>query len=423
MEISSESVIITIDADVLRVEPVSAPVTIGPEVSAVAVEPVREPVELTIAEDPLMVSPDTEPIEIRILQGEPGPPGPAGPEGPAGPQGETGVVGLQGLKGDTGPAGPQGETGETGPQGPKGDTGDTGPQGPKGDTGDTGPTGPQGETGATGPQGPKGDTGDTGPQGPKGDTGDTGPQGPKGETGDTGPQGPKGDTGDTGPVGPKGDTGDTGPQGPQGPAGTTDFNELENVPSAFPPSAHVHEADDITSGTLPVARGGTGAGTLPNARKALFPTNLLNTPAGYMIGITKDWAQGGYVALPLPLKYGGTGGTDTGWKSLVGADDADLKFTGTIYWRAIGPLVWVQAYGIRLKNALTSGSVVLAPGALAAHKPKANIGVPGGSHNSAGWGLAVIAASSGNITFYKPADITSYPATTTIYFSVMYLTA
>lgn len=41
-----------------------------------------------------------------------------------------------------------------------------------------------------------------------------------------------------------------------------DYGQLLNVPDDFKPSDHQHSAADITSGTLPVARGGTGAGTL-----------------------------------------------------------------------------------------------------------------------------------------------------------------
>lgn len=56
----------------------------------------------------------------------------------------------------------------------------------------------------------------------------------------------------------KGDTGATGAPG------TTDYNELDNVPSEFPPEAHTHPVSDITpisSGKL-VGRhgGGSGAG-------------------------------------------------------------------------------------------------------------------------------------------------------------------
>ena len=92
------------------------------------------------------------------------------------------------------------------------------------------------------------------------------PEGPQGETGEMGPEGPKGDTGDTGPEGPKGDTGsglEFDWDGTQlgvrvegdasyeyedlvGPAGTTDYNELENVPSEFPPESHTHVASEVT---------------------------------------------------------------------------------------------------------------------------------------------------------------------------------
>lgn len=71
-----------------------------------------------------------------------------------------------------------------------------------------------------------------GPSGPDGPPGPPGPQGDKGDKGDAGPQGPKG------PVGPQGDKGDRGPQGPVGPAGppgTTDWDEILDKPSTFPP--------------------------------------------------------------------------------------------------------------------------------------------------------------------------------------------
>lgn len=44
------------------------------------------------------------------------------------------------------------------------------------------------------------------------------------------------------------------------------------------------------------------------ARNTLFPTNLNNT-AEYLIGITPSWADGGFITLPLPIKFGGTGVT------------------------------------------------------------------------------------------------------------------
>lgn len=115
---------------------------------------------------------------------------------------------MQGPKGDTGTQGPQGETG---------------PQGVKGDTGAAGPTGPspahKWNNTTLSFENPDG-TYDSGVnlQGPQGVQGI---QGPKGDTGAQGPQG------ETGPQGPKGDTGATGP------AGTTDYNNLQNKPTAL----------------------------------------------------------------------------------------------------------------------------------------------------------------------------------------------
>lgn len=48
------------------------------------------------------------------------------------------------------------------------------------------------------------------------------------------------------------------------------WSEIGSKPSTFAPSAHNHSAGDITSGTLPVARGGTGQTTLTDAINVLI---------------------------------------------------------------------------------------------------------------------------------------------------------
>lgn len=144
-----------------------------------------------------------------------------------------------------------------GPQGPKGDKGDAGEKGEQGAQGIQGIQGIQGE------QGPKGDTGATGPQGIQGEQGPKGDKGDKGDTGATGAQGEQGPKGDTGEQGPKGDKGDTGPAGSD--ANVTSENIAAALgytpanPSECAPATHQHAADDITSGTLPMSKGGTGA--------------------------------------------------------------------------------------------------------------------------------------------------------------------
>ncbi|AWY04856.1 minor tail protein [Microbacterium phage Floof] len=50
---------------------------------------------------------------------------------------------------------------------------------------------------------------------------------------------------------------------------THDWDEVTGKPSSFPPSAHNHSATQITSGTLPISRGGTGASNASDALEAM----------------------------------------------------------------------------------------------------------------------------------------------------------
>lgn len=62
-------------------------------------------------------------------------------------------------------------------------------------------------------------------------------------------------------------------------------------------SGHRHAAGDITSGTLPVVRGGTGRAALVGSAsllRDLFDTSL--TGAGYIPVFTESWADGGYMS-------------------------------------------------------------------------------------------------------------------------------
>ena len=80
------------------------------------------------------------------------------------------------------------------------------------------------------------------------------------------------------------------------------YSYLDGVAAA----SHNHAASNITSGTLGVERGGTGGGSLSAARQNLFRSNL-NSTAQFLIGITNNYVDGGYITLPLPLSMGGTG--------------------------------------------------------------------------------------------------------------------
>lgn len=50
----------------------------------------------------------------------------------------------------------------------------------------------------------------------------------------------------------------------------TDWNSVTDKPSTFPPSEHNHDASAIVSGTLPIARGGTGQTTSRSACETLL---------------------------------------------------------------------------------------------------------------------------------------------------------
>lgn len=81
----------------------------------------------------------------------------------------------------------------------------------------------------------------------------------------------------------------------------------------------------ITSGTwhgtaIAADYGGTGATSLRAARQNFFPTNHSSSGADYLISITSNWEGGGYIQLPLPIAYGGTGQS-----TRVGATDALLS--------------------------------------------------------------------------------------------------
>lgn len=124
-----------------------------------------------------------------------------------------------------------------------------------------------------------------------------GPQGPQGPQGIQGPQGPQGLQGIQGPQGDAGPQGAQGPQGVQGPPGTTTWAGLTGIPAGFADGVdndttyfagsglslsggvfslgpHIHSANDITSGTLPIFFGGTGASTADNARFNLGAAGL-----------------------------------------------------------------------------------------------------------------------------------------------------
>lgn len=106
--------------------------------------------------------------------------------------------------------------------------------------------------------------------------------------------------------------------------GVTSDPPIPNDSLDAAPKSHTHTAGDITSGTLPVDRGGTGKTALVGTSSLLrdmFDTSL--TSADYIPVFTSNWEDGGYMTAQnlrnkmglgnttgaLPVANGGTGST------------------------------------------------------------------------------------------------------------------
>ena len=78
------------------------------------------------------------------------------------------------------------------------------------------------------------------------------------------------------------------------------WGEVSGKPGTFPPSGHNHDAANITSGTLPVARGGTGVPTIAQLAQSLFPVSIGSLPdTSYNFAITgPQWNGNGYMSFP-----------------------------------------------------------------------------------------------------------------------------
>ena len=184
------------------------------------------------------------------------------------------------------------------------------------------------------------------------------------------------------------------------------YTEITDKPTTFPPSAHNHSAGDITSGTLGTARGGTGITSNPSMLVNLGSTSAASVFASApRPGITGT----------LPIGHGGTGSTNnTGWKSITAS-----TFSGTIYYRVIGPFVSFVGYGLKLASELTTSSVTLVAAAnspLANYAPKTTQSFPAG--NNQGFGQLMI-NSNGSISFFRESS-TNWATTRNIHVSGFY---
>jgi hypothetical protein len=102
-----------------------------------------------------------------------------------------------------------------------------------------------------------------------------------------------------------------------------------------------------TSDVINVAHGGTNANSATGARQNFFPDDLSNESLVYMAGFTGYWAKGGWLQLPLPLSYGGTGATTpAAARANLGLTPSTSQTIATgIYITKIGNLAFIGCYG------------------------------------------------------------------------------
>lgn len=110
-------------------------------------------------------------------------------------------------------------------------------------------------------------------------------------------------------------------------------------------------------------------------------------------------------------------GSDSGWQSITNSD----VFTGTIYYRVLGELVTVVAYGLTLKADWTSGAYkTLSDSGMSSAKPYDSLAAFGGNRNKTI--MATVGSSTGAIMIYKNQTDT-WATTDSISFFITYLKA
>lgn len=182
-------------------------------------------------------------------------------------------------------------------------------------------------------------------------------------------------------------------------------------------SSHTHSTGDITSGTLGTARGGTGNANGTIAKLTTPRSLYVNLGTSYNSSSPVTFDGSANKALPvtgtLPTANGGTGGTDSGWKTLTNSG----VFTGTINYRKIGAFCELFATQCTLKTQLTSVDGVILGNLDSGYRPATSHSF---SAPSTYGHFTVRVNSNGNVAFFKERGETM-PVTDTFYISTFYL--
>ena len=127
------------------------------------------------------------------------------------------------------------------------------------------------------------------------------------------------------------------------------WGDIDDKPTTFPPSTHQHGTGDITSGTLPIVRGGTGGTTAAAARTNIGAAQKLSGTAtlavanwtGTAAPYTYTLAVSGMLATDVPtIDY--VGGTDqaaaelikTAWQLAAGSYTKPQTAAGQLIFKA-----------------------------------------------------------------------------------------
>ena len=216
--------------------------------------------------------------------------------------------------------------------------------------------------------------------------------------------------------------------------------EVNNLLANKAAASHEHSADDITSGTLPFERGGTGAASRLAAAKNLTNENV-GAAAQFFVTLTTSWGKFGYSSVAnawdalgggaigkkdalsasditsgtLPLARGGTGGSDSGWVTLTSS-----YCTGNIYVRRIGEWIQITSGELNLKTALTAATGVTLLTLGANYRPGKMILFTAGCTFDTVY-CRILAG--GEVRIFKNRQSSSLPTTSTFYISAMYFAA
>ena len=148
---------------------------------------------------------------------------------------------------------------------------------------------------------------------------------------------------------------------------------LPGKPATFPPSGHNHDASQITSGVLPLARGGlgNGAGQAQTALKLATARTISITGAG-TASVSFDGS--GNVSLPLvvnasdiqtgilPLARGGTGANNAATaRSNIGAGTIATASLGTSGWWQDNDTGLIRQWGVTASIGMDSSATITFP--------------------------------------------------------------